>query len=952
MTDKASAMDDDIPKSHGRHLQRHLCVAISSPSKVYILGSDSDVKRPSYSELPLGPRSTRGLVSLRDVIYSGENYEDQEVTIHLRSEGEPVEDVYEAPYDESAILDDFDDSSDSDGEGGGRSGGFDLIHNHKTASSSPPQSGGSGRESEGIYGFMMSAGKKVKKTSWSISQRLRRRMSKISISVTNGATDPVTEAVECGNQKRWPSFKKKAKGSTSKFYLSAAPSPPPDATPGAIAAPAVPAPPLSTASLPLVLPPFKDAKRPSLDLPSSSPPLTSASLPPALPPVRDLPRRPSPPLLPPPSSAKSSPPSSIDMRRMSAALPAAPRPTSPPPPPPPLVNGESKSASKSVNDPTLYLESGLFGQAHAQNGSLHNNETNSNHSGSSGRSQTNSQWYSDVGLYENTSENDSGHSSQLDLQFADEPLYQFYAARVAELEQSENNSDIGYEEIGPNSETSATEIYSPSNLSVGSTGSGGVRPSALELVNPESIHRTLWCQVPQVINSRILESLTANQKRLQEAKFELITSEASYYKSLTVLERTFANSPAFKDENVIPKVDYKTLFGNIGPVRQCSESMLAGLEKCWQESILLDGVCDVILEIANEKFKAYKRYCSHQVAIERTLKRLKKNSVFLEKLAALEASPACHSLSLSSFLLLPMQRVTRLPLLMDAIMTKLETGSSEFLSCQAALLALNKVVHDCNEAARTTERLEEMGALSRAIVFPKHMRPLPLMSASRWLVRSGQVIQYNLDTKLTFSKKLTAPRPTKLTLFLFTDLFFITKKKSDDSFTVLTYCQRNFVQMSAEEDPLALPGTTPTRFLLSITILENHDRKTQEMMVCCNSESCRERWLQPFSRPTSEDPDQVLYETWDCPQVVASHSYPSTQPDELSLQPGDVVNVLTKMADGWFYGERLRDFEKGWFPGNHVTEVASAHVRARNLRQRHRLLALSSTIIQQRQLQT
>uniref|UniRef100_A0A0A9VXD6 Rho guanine nucleotide exchange factor 16 n=1 Tax=Lygus hesperus TaxID=30085 RepID=A0A0A9VXD6_LYGHE len=887
----------------------------------------------------------------------------------MSSRGEPSEDVYEAPYDESAILDDFDDSSDSDGEGGGRSGGFDLIHNDNAVSSSPPQSGGSGRESEGIYGFMMSAGKKVKKTSWSISQRLRRRMSKISISVTNGTAEPVNGGLESGNQKRWPSFKKKAKGSSSKFYLEPAASPTPDASPGATATPAVPSPPLSTASLPLVLPPFKEAKRPSLDLPSStpppkdakrssldlpasSPPNSSSSLPLVLPPVRDPPRRPSPPLLPPPPSARSSPPSSIDIRRLSTALPAAPRPTSPPPPPPPLVNGESKSATKSVNDPTLYLESGLFGQAHAQNGSMHNNETNSNHSGSSGKSQSNSQWYSDVGLYENTSENDSGHSSQLDLQFADEPLYQFYAARVAELEQIENNSDIGYEEIGPNSESSTTEIYSPSNGSVGSTGSGGVRPSALELVSPESIHRTLWCQVPQVINSRILESLTANQKRLQEAKFELITSEASYYKSLTVLERTFANSPAFKDELVIPKVDYKTLFGNIGPVRQCSESMLAGLEKCWQESILLDGICDVILEIANEKFKAYKRYCSHQVAIERTLKRLKKNPVFLEKLAALESSPACHSLSLSSFLLLPMQRVTRLPLLMDAIMTKLEIGSSEFQSCQAALLALNKVVHDCNEAARTTERLEEMGALSRAIVFPKHIRPLPLMSASRWLVRSGQVIQYNLDTKLTFSKKLTAPRPTKLTLFLFTDLFFITKKKSDESFTVLTYCQRNFVQMSAEEDPLALPGSTPTRFLLSITILENHERKTQEMMVCCNSESCRERWLQPFSRPTSEDPDQVLYETWDCPQVVASHSYPSTQPDELSLQPGDVVNVLTKMADGWFYGERLRDSEKGWFPGNHVTEVASAHVRARNLRQRHRLLALSSTIIQQRQLQT
>lgn len=54
------------------------------------------------------------------------------------------------------------------------------------------------------------------------------------------------------------------------------------------------------------------------------------------------------------------------------------------------------------------------------------------------------------------------------------------------------------------------------------------------------------------------------------------------------------------------------------------------------------------------------------------------------------------------------------------------------------------------------------------------------------------------------------------------------------------------------------------------------------------------------------------------------------------------------MADGWYHGEKLLDGEQGWFPANHTKEVASEHVRARNLKQRHRLLALSSSVIQQR----
>lgn len=53
------------------------------------------------------------------------------------------------------------------------------------------------------------------------------------------------------------------------------------------------------------------------------------------------------------------------------------------------------------------------------------------------------------------------------------------------------------------------------------------------------------------------------------------------------------------------------------------------------------------------------------------------------------------------------------------------------------------------------------------------------------------------------------------------------------------------------------------------------------------------------------------------------------------------------MTDGWHLGEKLLGGEQGWFPGNYAKEVASEHVRARNLRQRHRLLALSASVMQQ-----
>lgn len=69
-------------------------------------------------------------------------------------------------------------------------------------------------------------------------------------------------------------------------------------------------------------------------------------------------------------------------------------------------------------------------------------------------------------------------------------------------------------------------------------------------------------------------------------------------------------------------------------------------------------------------------------------------------------------------------------------------------------------------------------------------------------------------------------------------------------------------------------------------------------MLSCSSESDKQRWVEALTPPKSEDPEETLYECWDCPQVSAIHNYTANQPDELGLNKGDVINVLRKMADG------------------------------------------------------
>ena len=112
--------------------------------------------------------------------------------------------------------------------------------------------------------------------------------------------------------------------------------------------------------------------------------------------------------------------------------------------------------------------------------------------------------------------------------------------------------------------------------------------------------------------------------------FELITSEASYLRSLNVLTTHFIQSREFSAElspngepPLLTRLERHALFSDILPVRECSEALLADLERRWQESIYIREICDILLEHASKKFEVYIKYCTNQLYQERTLRELK-----------------------------------------------------------------------------------------------------------------------------------------------------------------------------------------------------------------------------------------------------------------------------------------------------------------------------------------
>ncbi|NXR55110.1 ARHGQ factor, partial [Hippolais icterina] len=149
------------------------------------------------------------------------------------------------------------------------------------------------------------------------------------------------------------------------------------------------------------------------------------------------------------------------------------------------------------------------------------------------------------------------------------------------------------------------------------------------------------------------------------------------------------------------------------------------------------------------------------------------NPAFKEVLSRIESHEDCRNLPMISFLILPMQRVTRLPLLMDTICQKTPKDSAKYENCKQALKEVSKV-HPQVIPVYFQGKMEQQGHGQSDLQCDfLALQPFPLVSSSRWLVKRGELTAYVEDTGL-FSKRTSKQQ---VYFFLFNDVLIITKKK-------------------------------------------------------------------------------------------------------------------------------------------------------------------------------
>ncbi|XP_068809767.1 rho guanine nucleotide exchange factor 5 isoform X2 [Struthio camelus] len=438
-----------------------------------------------------------------------------------------------------------------------------------------------------------------------------------------------------------------------------------------------------------------------------------------------------------------------------------------------------------------------------------------------------------------------------------------------------------------------------------------------------SSNASLWQDIPMIRGSRMLLNMSRDEQKLQEAKFELIMSEASYLRSLNVAVDHFQRSSEL--QAVLTNQERQWLFSRLQDVRDVSASFLFDLEEKFEEDMFTFHVCDVALKHAPEFRRVYLPYVTNQTYQEQTFQRLLNgNAGFQQVLERLESDPVCQRLSLKSFLILPFQRITRLKLLLQNILKRTRPGSEEEVQATQAYDALEKLIKDCNENVQRMKSTEELIYLSQKIEF--ECKIFPLISQSRRLVKCGELTALDFNTLSPKWKVTTRP----IYLHLFNDCLLLSRPKEGGRFVVFDHAA--FSDVRGEKCEVKLHGTNKNVFRLFL--LQNYQGKRAEFLFRTETQSEKLRWISALAPPRGE---LDLLECPDAPQVQCIRTYKARENDELALEKADIIMVMQSSTDGWMEGVKLSDRERGWFPSEHVELISSKHARQKNLKEEERV---------------
>ncbi|XP_048852880.1 rho guanine nucleotide exchange factor TIAM2-like isoform X2 [Brienomyrus brachyistius] len=201
-------------------------------------------------------------------------------------------------------------------------------------------------------------------------------------------------------------------------------------------------------------------------------------------------------------------------------------------------------------------------------------------------------------------------------------------------------------------------------------------------------------------------------EKLRKVMQELVDTEKSYVKDLSCLFEIYLKP--LQSQTFLSLAEMESLFGSLPEMLEFQKVFLQTLEDRISSSPDFstletpDQVKKLLLSLGGsflyyaDHFKLYSGFCANHTKVQKVLERAKTDWAFKEFLEAKNPTKQ-HSSTLESYLIKPVQRVLRYPLLLRELVSLTEAGSQEHLHLSEALKAMEKVASHINEMQKIYE---------------------------------------------------------------------------------------------------------------------------------------------------------------------------------------------------------------------------------------------------------
>ncbi|KAM3871319.1 rho guanine nucleotide exchange factor TIAM2 [Diretmus argenteus] len=239
----------------------------------------------------------------------------------------------------------------------------------------------------------------------------------------------------------------------------------------------------------------------------------------------------------------------------------------------------------------------------------------------------------------------------------------------------------------------------------------------------------------------------SDTERLCKVIQELVDTEKSYVKDLACLFEIYLKP--LQNETFLTLDEMESLFGSLPEMldfqrvflqtleeRIASSPDFSTLETPAQFKKLLFSLGGSFLYYADH-FKLYSGFCANHIKVQKVLERAKTDQAFKEFLDARNPTKQ-HSSTLESYLIKPVQRVLKYPLLLRELVSLTDADSEEHYHLTEALKAMEKVASHINEMQKI---YEDYGCVFDQLVAEQtgHDKEVTEISMGEFLMHSSVV---------------------------------------------------------------------------------------------------------------------------------------------------------------------------------------------------------------------